>query len=381
MTHFILPARAETLPAAAQPTSQRRSWARAAAALATLVIGAAAAPAATAATTGSWTQIASMSTMRDYHAATLLSDGRVLEVGSSNPTFLGHYAEAYNPVTGTWQTLVPEAYSYFDQTVTELANGKVLIVGGRVGSVGFSRAQLLDVTTGALVDTGSMNVLRFNHAALRLADGRVFVAGGEGDSRGLGFGSGSTSEIYDPATTTWTKVAAMNTNRARPTAALLPDGRVLVVGSPSSSTAGTAEVYDPAANTWTPTGALPNNTGGVNHAMTVLADGSVLSVGGSRATDGYTDRRALRPVHQPVAGGGADGQRPCLPHRQSAEGRSGARGRRRECERQLDQRDLHTLHQYLDCWTDPKPTPRSAHGGHDGRRPGSGCRHHVGHRH
>jgi N-acetylneuraminic acid mutarotase len=289
MTHFILPARAETLPAAAQPTSQRRSWARAAAALATLVIGAAAAPAATAATTGSWTQIASMSTMRDYHAATLLSDGRVLEVGSSNPTFLGHYAEAYNPVTGTWQTLVPEAYSYFDQTVTELANGKVLIVGGRVGSVGFSRAQLLDVTTGALLDTGSMNVLRFNHAALRLADGRVFVAGGEGDSRGLGFGSGSTSEIYDPATTTWTKVAAMNTNRARPTAALLPDGRVLVVGSPSSSTAGTAEVYDPAANTWTPTGALPNNTGGVNHAMTVLADGSVLSVGGSRATDGYTD--------------------------------------------------------------------------------------------
>ena len=131
MTHFILPARAEHLLAAARPASSRRSLAAAAAALATLAIGAAAATAAMAATTGSWTQVASMSTMRDYHAATLLADGRVLEVGSSNPTYLGHYAEAYNPATGTWQTLVAEAYAYFDQTVTELANGRVLIAGGR----------------------------------------------------------------------------------------------------------------------------------------------------------------------------------------------------------------------------------------------------------
>ena len=296
MTHFILPARAEHLLAAARPASSRRSLAAAAAALATLAIGAAAATAAMAATTGSWTQVASMSTMRDYHAATLLADGRVLEVGSSNPTYLGHYAEAYNPATGTWQTLVAEAYAYFDQTVTELANGKVLIAGGRADQfTAFSRTQLLDVGTGALVDTGSLNVVRFNHAALRLADGRVFVVGGEGDSRGPGLGSGTTSEIYDPATATWTKVASMTTNRPRPTAALLPDGRVLVVGSPSSSVASSAEVYDPASNTWTPTGTLPNNTGGVNHAMTVLADGSVLSVGGSKGTEGYADAARYDP--------------------------------------------------------------------------------------
>lgn len=295
MTHLVFSAEVEHPCAAARSTSRRRSWAAAAAALASIAIGAAAST-AIAATTGSWTQIASMSTMRDYHAATLLADGRVLEVGSYSITYLGHYAEAYNPATGTWQTLVTEAYSTFNQSVDQLANGKVLIAGGRFDqSHGTSRAQLLNVTTGALVDTGFLNVLRYNHASLRLADGRVFVVGGEGDTRGLGFGSGSTAEIYEPATAAWTKVAAMNTDRVRPTAAKLPDGRVLVVGGPSSGYFGSAEVYDPATSSWAPTGAIPNNTGGVNHAMTVLADGRVLSVGGSNGTAGFADTAIYNP--------------------------------------------------------------------------------------
>jgi Kelch motif len=213
----------------------------------------------------------------------------VCSKSGANPTYLGHYAEAYNPATGTWQTLVADALLNFDQTINQLTNGKVLIAGGRSAQfTGTHRAQLLDVTTGALVDTGFLNVIRFNHASVRLSDGRILVAGGDGDSRGIGLGSGSTAEIYNPATSVWTKVASLSINRPRPTAALLPDGRVLVLGSPSSGVASTAEVYDPVADTWTMTGVLPNNTGGVNHAMTVLADGRVLSVGGSLGTDGYT---------------------------------------------------------------------------------------------
>ena len=88
---------------------------------------------------------------------------------------------------------------------------------------------------------------------------KVLVTGG--DDGGITLDS---TEIYDPATAVWTKVAPLSINRPRPTAALLPDGRVLVVGSTSSSYAGSGEIYDPAANTWTPTGPLPNNTGGVN---------------------------------------------------------------------------------------------------------------------
>lgn len=296
MTHLSLPIRADSLFAGARPTSRRRSWAAAAAVAAGLAIGAGAAPAVLAAGTGSWTQIASMSTQRDYHAATLLADGRVLQVGGSNLTYLGHYAEAYNPATGTWQTLVPDAFLNFDETINQLDNGKVLIAGGRSSQLTAThRAQLLDVTTGALADTGFLNVLRANQASVRLSDGRILVAGGEGHSGGIGLGSGSTAEIYNPATATWTKVASLSVNRPRPTAAALPDGRALVLGSPFSSVTGTAEIYDPVTDTWAPTGVLPNHTGGVNHAMTVLADGRVLSVGGSQGTDGYADVAIYTP--------------------------------------------------------------------------------------
>lgn len=297
MNPTVLPVRTRSLALRARPLSTGRSWAAAAAAVAVFAFGAFAAPAVSAAGTGSWTQIASMSTMRDYHAATLLADGRVLEVGSYSVTGLGHYAEAYNPVTGTWQTLVSTPWATFNVTVNQLASGKVLIAGGWAGPGNTtSRTQLLDVNTGDLVNTGSLNVIRHNHASVLLTDGRVLVAGGEGDSRGIGQSSGSTAEIYDPATELWTKVASLSVNRPRPTAALLPDGRVLVVGSPDSGTQGTGEVYDPAANTWSPTGPLPNNTGGVNHTMVVLADGRVLSIGGSKATDGYADTAIYNPA-------------------------------------------------------------------------------------
>lgn len=196
MNPTVLPVRTRSLALRARPLSTGRSWAAAAAAVAVFAFGAFAAPAVSAAGTGSWTQIASMSTMRDYHAATLLADGRVLEVGSYSVTGLGHYAEAYNPVTGTWQTLVSTPWATFNVTVNQLASGKVLIAGGWAGPGNTtSRTQLLDVNTGDLVNTGSLNVIRHNHASVLLTDGRVLVAGGEGDSRGIGQSSGSTAEM------------------------------------------------------------------------------------------------------------------------------------------------------------------------------------------
>ena len=75
MNPTVLPVRTRSLALRARPLSRGHSWAAAAAAVAVFAFGAFAAPAVSAAGTGSWTQIASMSTMRDYHAATLLADG------------------------------------------------------------------------------------------------------------------------------------------------------------------------------------------------------------------------------------------------------------------------------------------------------------------
>jgi hypothetical protein len=163
-------------------------------------------------------------------------------------------------------------------SATLLRDGRVLVAGGSTGTGFTSSAELYDPGTGQWTLTGGMNVARAGHSATLLPDGRVLVTGGSGSS-----GGGSpldSAEIYDPATGTWSLIAPMSTARFEHTATLLPDGRVLVVGS--NSTAGT-ELYDPATGTWTSGGTL--NIMRTGHSATLLPDGRVLIAGGAGGTN------------------------------------------------------------------------------------------------
>src|SRR5262249_44326766 len=76
-----------------------------------------------------------------------------------------------------------------------------------------------------------------------------------------GFGALSTGQlgivdtnIFNPATNTWTRVANMHFPRWYPTLTELSDGRYLALSGNStdaSTWADTPEVYDPTSNTWT----------------------------------------------------------------------------------------------------------------------------------
>ena len=86
-----------------------------------------------------------------------------------------------------------------------------------------------------------------------LPDGRVIVVGGYGSASTGNLGIVDTN-IYDPTTSTWTRVADMHYPRWYPTLTELPDGRYIVVSGKSTNLgtwADTPEVYDPRANTWT----------------------------------------------------------------------------------------------------------------------------------
>ena len=76
---------------------------------------------------------------------------------------------------------------------------------------------------------------------------------------------------------TWVLTGNMAEQRARHSAVLLYDGRVLVLGS-----AGHAELYDPGTRTFTPTGTM--NTTGYEATATRLLDCRVLVVGGNAGT-------------------------------------------------------------------------------------------------
>jgi hypothetical protein len=84
--------------------------------------------------------------------------------------------------------------------------------------------------------------------------------------------SGSTplaalSNSDDPASATWTNTGSLNNARSLHTAALLPDGKVLVAGGyGGSGILASAELYEPASGTWTARGSL--NTARDNHTAT-----------------------------------------------------------------------------------------------------------------
>jgi hypothetical protein len=93
-----------------------------------------------------------------------------------------------------------------------------------------------------------MSAPREGATATLLRDGRVLIAGGHDDSRTL-----ASAEIYAPTTTgagTFTPTGPLQTSRADAAAALLPDGRVAIIGGWSTDDPDvvlkSVEVFDPA---------------------------------------------------------------------------------------------------------------------------------------
>src|SRR3989442_14523614 len=66
---------------------------------------------------------------------------------------------------------------------------------------------------------------RSGHTATLLADGRVLIAGGEGSGA-----PGSTLEIFNPATSSFSAGGTLATPRKNHAAVLLSGGRVMIVG-------------------------------------------------------------------------------------------------------------------------------------------------------
>jgi len=196
--------------------------------------------------TGTVSTTGSTSRPMAHPTATLLTDGRVLVVDEREPV-----AELYDPATGTFSRTGAMARPHEDFTATLLMDGRVLIAGGWdtngsvVDGVFFTSeparlatvAEIFDPASGSFTQIGPMVAARVYHFAVGLGDGRVLIGGGSSSTRSDA-GSGGIvepiafiAELFDPRTGTFVPTGALATPRYGAGAILLPDGRVLVIGS------------------------------------------------------------------------------------------------------------------------------------------------------
>jgi hypothetical protein len=96
----------------------------------------------------------------------------------------------------------------------------------------------------------------------------------------------------------------MTAARGEPAMATLADGRVLITGGLPNQEApdalATAEIYDPATNAFSPTGTM--GQGRIEHALTLLDDGTVLVSGGTGVKAGIGVQIASLERYDPISG-------------------------------------------------------------------------------
>jgi N-acetylneuraminic acid mutarotase len=159
----------------------------------------------------------------------------------------------------------------------------------------------LSVVTNAWVVTGSMSERRIEHTAALLPNGTVLVVGGAASTNNANAGYGTSSaEIYSPASGTWTLTGNLNSPRTAHTATLLPNRKVLVTGGINGNALSSSEIYDPSTGIWTLTGSM--STPRWRHTATLLQNGTVLVVGGEGTSSSYTVL-ASAEIFDPATGG------------------------------------------------------------------------------
>jgi len=268
-----------------------------------LFLGASGVPIALAQSPGTFTATGNLNGARQFHTATLLTNGKVLIAGGEaippNPTTWAR-AELYDPSTGTFTATSDMTTPRYMHAATLLPNGKVLIAGGRrndstARSVpSLSSAELYDPATGTFSATHDMAAARWLPTATLLNSGQVLIAGGYYNNDPL-----RSAELYDPSAGTFTPTGDM-TEPGAETATLLPNGKVLITRSLDRGGPNHAELYDPATGTFTRTGDMLGPYQGVRPVAALLANGKVLIAGGSLGDVGGS---TSAEIYDPATGG------------------------------------------------------------------------------
>ena len=179
--------------------------------------------------TQTWSYTGSMVNAAEFPPAALLYSGEVLITWSP--------PQLYNPTTGQWRLTGDFNQSsrgwpgHSDHSIVVLEDGRVLGLGVLKGPNNNTvMAEIYDPSTGSWSLLSSPGLVRFQSEVVQLPDGRVLVAGGETETSPspvpTSLGIVKWTDLYDPSTNAWRRVADLNHFREYHAVTLLvPDGR------------------------------------------------------------------------------------------------------------------------------------------------------------
>jgi large repetitive protein len=177
---------------------------------------------------------------------TLLTNGKVLVTGCAGPlTCSVMVAELFDPQSGTFGVTGPMLVNYvpdYGYIATLLTDGRVLLLGSNDWAFP-TDAEVYDPAAGTFASIAGWSSQALAPAS-RLTDGTVLIAGGEVPVEGSAIAGAA---LYVPASGTFEVAGEMTMGRISHTATPLPDDIVLITGGfsvlpdPTSS----AEIYKP----------------------------------------------------------------------------------------------------------------------------------------
>jgi len=175
-----------------------------------------------------WTQKASLPTGFERGASAVgVIDGVIYVAGGSGAAQSVDQFTSYDPELDTHDTTLPTLPAALNHLVGGGVGGKFYAIGGRdIGITGIKNTTYeYDPAQNTWTDKSAMPTARGGTAA-GIVDEKIIVVGGEGNAA-VSSGVFPQTEMYDPATDTWTSLSDMRTPRHGMGAA--GDGGVLYV--------------------------------------------------------------------------------------------------------------------------------------------------------
>jgi hypothetical protein len=214
--------------------------------------------------------------------------------------------DVYDPAAQTFTTVNAPSSNFCAGNV-QLPDGRIMTVGGygttTTGNQGIVDTNIFNPATQTWTRVANMHLPRWYPDLVELSDGRYAAISGNSTNSSTW---ADTPEVYDPTANTWTLLSNVSTSQVHeeeyPFSYLAPNGKVFTIG-PSEDQSFFLDVNN---QTWTPVG----SSGVVNGSSVMYRPGKILYSGGAasvinttpaQAGSAVIDLNAANPAWQPAA--------------------------------------------------------------------------------